>query len=312
MQFNLCVLLILGICSWLIACLQAVLRAFGHVLATRSTTDVAGDGMHLKERFELFLIVLCDAIVGWDALLGREAKHSRRFLRFLIRHLHTNVLVLVENDGNDGNIGATATCESSGAASAATLQTANEPDELGYGAGQYSSAGAHVNVAMHFGDIVEESQVVGENLAAAVTLSRCTDYVDLAHSSNENEPAAEALYLGVALEEQCVCEWSGLRIPAVLGGMLTALSTPVDVMLESLSSVAACDDDAAAVVFAELESLCVGRSGDADVVCEAIVSKRIVHGAGLDVGLLRVWLRRLPDAVSFQFLNGSLVYSSSV
>ena len=65
-------------------------------------------------------------------------------------------------------------------------------------------------------------------------------------------------------------------------------------------------------MFAELESLCVGRSGDADVVCEAIVSKRIVHGAGLDVGLLRVWLRRLPDAVSFQFLNGSLVYSSSV
>ena len=106
-------------------------------------------------------------------------------------------------------------------------------------------------------------------------------------------------YMGVALEEQCVCEWSGLRIPAVLGGMLTALSTPVDVMLESLSSVAACDDDAAAVVFAELESLCVGRSGDADVVCEAIVSKRSVHGAGLDVGLLRVWLRRLPDAVSF-------------
>jgi hypothetical protein len=102
MQFNLCVLLLLGICSWLIACLQAVLRAFAHVLATRSTTDVAGDGMHLKERFELFLIVLCDAIVGWDALLGREAKHSRRFLRFLIRHLHTNVLVLVENDGNDG------------------------------------------------------------------------------------------------------------------------------------------------------------------------------------------------------------------
>jgi hypothetical protein len=137
-----------------------------------------------------------------------------------------------------------------------------------------------------------------------------SNHVQVAHS-NENEPAAEALYLGVALEEQCVCEWSGLRIPAVLGGMLMALSTPVDVMLDSLSSVASCDDDAAAVVFAELESLCVGRSGDADVVCEAIVSKRSVHGAGLDVGLLRVWLRRLPDAVSFQFLNGSLVCSSS-
>jgi hypothetical protein len=138
------------------------------------------------------------------------------------------------------------------------------------------------------------------------TDSNPVQVVDFAHCVIRTQ------YLGVALEEQCVCEWSGLRIPAVLGGMLTALSTPVDVMLESLSSAAACDDDAAAVVFAELESLCVGRSGDADVVCEAIVSKRIVHGAGLDVGLLRVWLRRLPDAVSFQFLNGSLVYSSSV
>jgi hypothetical protein len=298
-EWNLCVLLLLCICSWLIACLQAVLRAFAHVLTRRSTTDDAGDGVHLKELFELFLIVLCDAIVGWDALLGREAKHSRRFLRLLIRHLHTDVPVLVGNDGNDGNIGVIATCESSGAASDATLRTAYERDDLGYGAGRYSSAGVHENVAIHFSDIaVEESQVVGENLAAAVTLSRFTDHLELAHS-NENEPAAEALYLGVALEEQCMCEWSGLRIPAVLGGMLMALSTPVDVMLDSLSSVASCDDDAAAVVFAELESLCVGRSGDADVVCEAIVSKRSVHGAGLDVGLLRVWLRRLPDAVSF-------------
>ena len=60
-------------------------------------------------------------------------------------------------------------------------------------------------------------------------------------------------------------------------------------------------------MFAELESLCHGRSGDADVVCEAIVSKRIVHGAGLDIGLLRLWLRRLPDSVSFESVSQFLV-----
>ena len=94
-----------------------------------------------------------------------------------------------------------------------------------------------------------------------------------------------------------MCEWSGLRIPAVLCGMLNALATPVDVMFEALSA-AAFDDAAAAVVFAEVESRCVGRAGDADAVCGAIVSRRSVHGAGLDVGLLRLWLKRLPDAVS--------------
>ena len=104
--------------------------------------------------------------------------------------------------------------------------------------------------------------------------------------------------LGVALEEQCLCEWSGLRIPAVLGGMLMALSTPVDVIIEALSSADACDCDTAAVAFAELESLCTGHAGDADTVCGAIVSKRSVHGAGLDIGLLRLWLRKLPVAVS--------------
>jgi hypothetical protein len=110
-------------------------------------------------------------------------------------------------------------------------------------------------------------------------------------------PAIQLLYLGVALEEQCTCEWSGLRIPAVLCGMLNALATPVDVMCEALSA-AAMDDAAAALVFAEVESRCVGRVGDADAVCGAIVSGRSVHGAGLDVGLLRLWLKRLPDAVS--------------
>ncbi len=126
--------------------------------------------------------------------------------------------------------------------------------------------------------------------------------------ANPTNPSKSAgyipsLYVGVALEEQCACVWFGQRIPAVLSGMLTALSTPVDVMLDALSCAAAFDDCTAAVVFAELESLCVGRAGDADVVCRAIVSKRSVHGAGLDIGLLRLWLRRLPDAVSCEYLN---------
>jgi hypothetical protein len=116
-----------------------------------------------------------------------------------------------------------------------------------------------------------------------------------------DDEAAEskALYLGVALEEQCACEWSGLRIPAVLAGMLSALSTPVDAMLEAWSAGLTFDECNAAAVFGEIESLCVGCPGDADTVCGAIVTKRSAHGAGLDVGLLRLWLRRLPDAVSF-------------
>jgi hypothetical protein len=79
--------------------------------------------------------------------------------------------------------------------------------------------------------------------------------------------------------------------------MLTALSTPVDVIIEALSCADACDGGTAAAVFAELESVCVGHAGDADTVCGAIVSRRSVHGAGLDIGLLRLWLRKLPDAV---------------
>jgi hypothetical protein len=65
-----------------------------------------------------------------------------------------------------------------------------------------------------------------------------------------------------------------------------------------LSSADACDGDTSATVFAELESMCVGHAGDADAVCGAIVSKRSAHGAGLDIGLLRLWLRRLPESVS--------------
>ena len=121
------------------------------------------------------------------------------------------------------------------------------------------------------------------------------DVIEAAFAAEES--GSLFCYLGVALEEQCMCEWSGLRIPAVLCGMLNALATPVDVMFEALSA-AAFDDAAAAVVFAEVESRCVGRAGDADAVCGAIVSRRSVHGAGLDVGLLRLWLKRLPDAVS--------------
>jgi hypothetical protein len=147
----------------------------------------------------------------------------------------------------------------------------------------------------------EVERVAGEVVAADVTrvdVAGWKENVD----NDEDAPASEALYLGVELEEQCVCEWSGIRIPAVLGGMLSALSSPVDVLLDALSSADTCDGDAAAVVFAELESLCTGRAGDADTVCGAIVSKRSVYGAGLDVGLLRLWLRSLPDAVCCDFL----------
>jgi hypothetical protein len=72
--------------------------------------------------------------------------------------------------------------------------------------------------------------------------------------SNVSVSLVQLRYLGVALEEQFMCEWSGLRIPAILSGMLTALSTPVDVMLEALSCAAVLSDDAAAAVFAELEA----------------------------------------------------------
>jgi hypothetical protein len=156
-----------------------------------------------------------------------------------------------------------------------------------------------VNIEMSLNDVARGKRALGNNVDAAAVQASCAQENELAQC-HEGVLESEALYLGVALEEQCVCEWSGLRIPAVLCGMLTALSTPVDVMLEALSGVAAVDDGAAAMVFAELESLCVGHAKDAEAVCGAIVSKRSVHGAGLDIGLLRLWLRRLPDSVSFE------------
>jgi len=172
--------------------------------------------------------------------------------------------------------------------------------------GHQSAADAHVNIEMSLKDAAGERRALGNYLDAAAAQASCAQENELAHC-HEDVRESEALYLGVALEEQCVCEWSGLRIPAVLCGMLTALSTPVDVMLEALSGVAAVDDGAAAMVFAELESLCVGQAEDAEAVCGAIVSKRSVHGAGLDIGLLRLWLRRLPDSVSFESVSQFLV-----
>ena len=279
--------------------LQAVLRAFALALARRSTAGDEDGVAHLKERSELFSTVMCDAIVGWVAVRGREAKHSRRFLRVSIYHFRAGVGLPVENDANNGGTVCSASFGSSGAASAAILKTAFEPLHTGQGDCRESSVDAPLSVAVHVSDTAGEGQAVGENSDVMATQTSCTKYNELA-AYDEDEPAQEALYLGVALEEQFMCEWSGLRIPAILSGMLTALSTPVDVMLEALSCAAVLSDDAAAAVFAELESVCVGRAGDADAVCDAIVSKRSVHGAGLDIGLLQLWLRRLPDAVSVE------------
>ena len=280
--------------------LQAVLRAFARALARRSVTgDDAGADM--KERFDLFLAEMCDAIVGWDACRGREAKHIRRFLRMVMRHLHTSAGVQVDV-ADDTAIGDSAACEAS-----AVLHTAYERGNLSQDVdGHQSAADGHVNIEMSLKDDAGERRALGNNLDAAAAQASCAHENELAHC-HEDVRESEALYLGVALEEQCVCEWSGLRIPAVLCGMLTALSTPVDVMLEALSGVAAVDDGAADMVFAELESLCVGHAEDAEAICGAIVSKRSVHGAGLDIGLLRLWLRRLPDSVSFESVSKILV-----
>ena len=287
-------------CYILVDCLlQAVLRAFALVLARRSTVGDEDVVAHLKERFELFSTVMCDAIVGWVAVRGREAKHSRRFLRVSIYHFRADVGLPVENDANNGGTICSASCGSSGGASAAILKTAFEPPHTGQGDCRESSIDARLSVAVHVCDTAGEGQAVRENSDVMATQTSCTKHNELA-AYDEDEPAQEVLYLGVALEEQFMCEWSGLRIPAILSGMLTALSTPVDVMLEALSCAAVLSDDAAAAVFAELESVCVGRAGDADAVCDAIVSKRSVHGAGLDIGLLRLWLRRLPAAVSVE------------
>jgi len=286
----------------LIALLQAVLRAFAHALSKRRTT-VDDDGeAHLKERFELFLNVMCDAIVGWDAVHGREAKHSRRFLRVSIRHFHADARALDDNDGKDAANSGSAALEASVVAPAAVSQTVLDRCNAGQSAGHDSSFNVRENVEMGFSAIAGKVHVAGDNLDAAATQTSCSTRSQMA-DYKEDESTSKALYLGVALEEQCACVWFGQRIPAVLSGMLTALSTPVDVMLDALSCATAFDDCTAAVVFAELESLCVGRAGDADVVCRAIVSKRSVHGAGLDIGLLRLWLRRLPDAVSCEYLN---------
>jgi hypothetical protein len=210
----------------------------------------------------------------------------------VMRHLHTSVGVQVDVE-DEIAIGGSAACEAT-----ANLHTTFEGENRIQDVGDHQSAAdAHVNIEMSLNDVARGKRALGNNVDAAAVQASCAQENELAQC-HEGVLESEALYLGVALEEQCVCEWSGLRIPAVLCGMLTALSTPVDVMLEALSGVAAVDDGAAAMVFAELESLCVGHAKDAEAVCGAIVSKRSVHGAGLDIGLLRLWLRKLPVAVS--------------
>ena len=259
-------------------------------------------GTRLKERFELFSNLMCDALVGWSAGQGRERKHCERVLRMVMRHLHKEVHARVEDEGEHGASGGGAACEVADAAPAAVVHAALEQDGAGQFAALDSATDARVNEEVRTSEAGAggEGRAVHEDVLVAADASG-SDRIEGADVIEEALAAEESgslfCYLGVALEEQCMCEWSGLRIPAVLCGMLNALATPVDVMFEALSA-AAFDDAAAAVVFAEVESRCVGRAGDADAVCGAIVSRRSVHGAGLDVGLLRLWLKRLPDAVS--------------
>ena len=211
----------------------------------------------------------------------------------IMRYLHADVRVrFSEHKGDDGAPGGHALCV---APNAAILIASSGQPRIGQCVDHDSVVDVRLNDEMRLIDIEMGRAVEGEDSIAAVAQASFFGRND---GRDEHAPTSEALYLGVALEDQCSCEWSGLRIPAVLGGMLMALSTPVDVIIEALSSADACDVDTATVVFAELESLCVGCAGDADTVCRAIVSKRSVHGAGLDIGLLRLWLRKLPDAVS--------------
>jgi hypothetical protein len=278
-------------CALEVDCLlQAVLRAFAHRLAMGSASGDDSGGLQLKERFELFLSVTCDAFWGRDSVRGREAKHSRRFLRMAMRYVYADVRVRAE-DGEDGAPGGHALCEDAAVSIASPGQAG-----IGQSADHDHVVDVRGNSEMRLSD-VEEGRAVNEDSVASIAQVGSSGRMEN-DGCDEDAPAYEALYLGVALEEQCLCEWSGLRIPAVLGGMLMALSTPVDVIIEALSSADACDCDTAAVAFAELESLCTGHAGDADTVCGAIVSKRSVHGAGLDIGLLRLWLRKLPVAVS--------------
>ena len=180
--------------------LQAVLRAFARALARRSAT---GDdaGAHMKERFDLFLAEMCDSIVGWDACRGREAKHIRRFLRMVMRHLHTSAGVQVDV-ADDTAIGDSAACEAS-----AVLHTAYERGNLSQDVdGHQSAADGHVNIEMSLKDDAGERRALGNNLDAAAAQASCAHENELAHC-HEDVRESEALYLGVALEEQCVCEW---------------------------------------------------------------------------------------------------------
>jgi hypothetical protein len=212
-----------------------------------------------------------------------------------MRNSHADDHVRFENEADFS--GASAACEWMCVAPAAVSVAGFEQRCLVQAASLRSDVHQHADVE-RTGSAAEEGRSIVENLVAAAVHASSADQSKLGGPDDE-AAESKALYLGVALEEQCACEWSGLRIPAVLAGMLSALSTPVDAMLEAWSAGLTFDECNAAAVFGEIESLCVGCPGDADTVCGAIVTKRSAHGAGLDVGLLRLWLRRLPDAVSF-------------
>ena len=82
MQFNLCVLLFLGICSWLIACLQAVLCSIAMLLAWAPTQqeDVANV---LKNRFVSCSRMLHDVLFSFSSTAGALALGSQDRIRFV-------------------------------------------------------------------------------------------------------------------------------------------------------------------------------------------------------------------------------------
>ncbi len=79
---NLCVLLLLCICSWLIACLQAVLRAFATLLAWAPTKQ--GDVAEvLKNRFLSCSRMLHDVLFSFSCTAGASAFGSQDRIRFV-------------------------------------------------------------------------------------------------------------------------------------------------------------------------------------------------------------------------------------
>ena len=81
-ECNLCGLLILCICSWLIACLQAVLRSIAMLLAWAPTQqeDVANV---LKNRFVSCSRMLHDVLFSFSSTAGASALGSQDRIRFV-------------------------------------------------------------------------------------------------------------------------------------------------------------------------------------------------------------------------------------